>query len=420
MPESLTIQTHSKATFLYSLSKMFERASYYGVRALIVLFMISETIGMESGEALTVYGWFTGGVYLFRIVGALLGDLLIGNKKALIIGGIIQAIGAFILSLQSELGLYVGLGLVALGGGLYHPNIISRFGQLYYDKKKIIDAGFTIFSTAANLGAFIGVALIGWVYEINSAYGFILSGIFMGVAVVLSVMPKMDVKIVYNEAGATLNTRVIQIIMAVLFVGLFWGVYEYSILGQFGIISSFVENSKLGISASFWTSSLNSFIVGIIGIIACVVWTYYYINQFVKLVIAFVLCATAFGLLLFLPINLTDDNVVVLIISAFLLGLSEVIINPLVASIITLNSNPKYLAIIMSLSFIPFRIISYLIGLMFLFDNTFEFPFKTIGIGVTIFGFVGVGTLAFYIFYIKKKSRNDFEYEAMEKACNER
>ena len=403
MPESLTIQTHSKATFLYSLSKIFERASYYGVRALIVLFMLSETIGMESGDALEVYGWFTGGVFLFRIIGALLGDLLLGNKRAMIIGGIIQALGTFILSFQNELSLYMGLGLIALGGGLYHPNIISRFGKLYYEKKKIIDAGFTIFYTAANLGALIGVVLIGLAYEMKGTYGFILAGIFMVVAVVFSILPKEEVQLIFNKAELSINKRVIHIVMAVVFIALFWGAYEYCMFGQYEILSSFIQNSNLGLTASFWTSSLNSFVAGFVGLIACVVWTYLYINQFVKIVIGLVLSTAAFGILLILPNELNDENVAILIISVFLLGLSEVIISPVVASIITLNSNPKYLAIINSLSFIPFQIISYLIGLMIVFEDTIEFPVKTIGMGVTIFGVVGVGALAFYIFGIRKK-----------------
>ncbi|NQX97409.1 MAG: MFS transporter [Flavobacteriales bacterium] len=403
MSESLTIQTHSKATFLYSLSKIFERASYYGVRALIVLFMLSETIGMESGDALEVYGWFTGGVFLFRIIGALLGDLLLGNKRAMIIGGIIQALGTFILSFQNELSLYMGLGLIALGGGLYHPNIISRFGKLYYEKKKIIDAGFTIFYTAANLGALIGVVLIGLAYEMKGTYGFILAGIFMVVAVVFSILPKEEVQLIFNKAELSINKRVIHIVMAVVFIALFWGAYEYCMFGQYEILSSFIQNSNLGLTASFWTSSLNSFVAGFVGLIACVVWTYLYINQFVKIVIGLVLSTAAFGILLILPNELNDENVAILIISVFLLGLSEVIISPVVASIITLNSNPKYLAIINSLSFIPFQIISYLIGLMIVFEDTIEFPVKTIGMGVTIFGVVGVGALAFYIFGIRKK-----------------
>lgn len=76
---------------------MLERASYYGFRALVVLYMVGETLKMERTEALTIYGWLIGSLVFSQIIGGLFGDLLIGNKKSIIIGGIIQAIGAFSL-----------------------------------------------------------------------------------------------------------------------------------------------------------------------------------------------------------------------------------------------------------------------------------------------------------------------------------
>src|SRR5690554_177638 len=134
--ERIRIQKHSIETLYYSISLILERASYYGLRLLIIIYMTGEVLKMNSTEALSIYGLFTGSVMLSKIIGAILGDLVIGNKKALFIGGMIQAIGAFCLCIPSTLGLYLGLFLIVIGNGFYTPNIISNFGKSYLNNKK--------------------------------------------------------------------------------------------------------------------------------------------------------------------------------------------------------------------------------------------------------------------------------------------
>ena len=90
-------QKHTKETFYYSLSRMLERASYYGIRALIFIYMTDEILQISDKDAVHIYSWFGGSLIFSQVIGALLGDFLIGNKKAIIFGGIIQAIGAFTL-----------------------------------------------------------------------------------------------------------------------------------------------------------------------------------------------------------------------------------------------------------------------------------------------------------------------------------
>ena len=104
--------------------------------------MTGKILKMDSTEALVIYGWFAGSVVFSQILGALLGDLLIGNKKSIIIGGIIQSLGAFALCIPTTYGLYAGLFLIVLGNGFFTPNIISNYGKSYLNKTKLLDAGF--------------------------------------------------------------------------------------------------------------------------------------------------------------------------------------------------------------------------------------------------------------------------------------
>ena len=122
------IKNYDIEAFYYTFSKMLERASYYGFRSLLVFYLVEESLNLKNGEALTIYAWFTGSIIVSQIFGAVLGDLIIGNKKSIIVGGIIQAVGLFVLCASSITFFYLGLILVVLGSGFYTPNIFSNFG----------------------------------------------------------------------------------------------------------------------------------------------------------------------------------------------------------------------------------------------------------------------------------------------------
>ncbi|MEP5341854.1 MAG: MFS transporter [Algibacter sp.] len=351
-------QKHSKEALYYSFSRMLERTSYYGLRSLIVLYMVGGILKMENAEALSIYGWFTLSLVFSQILGAILGDLLIGNKKALIIGGIIQSLGAFSFCIPSNTGLYIGLFLVVLGGGLYTPNIISNFGKLYLNKTKLLDAGFTIFYLAVNFGAFFGVMSIGYIGEkYGWNFGFVIAGIIM----LLSIIPILflkDKKIEQTtEDKSTLNERIIKISIAFVIVGLFWAIYELGNIRFFDLQLKLSEISTLNISKSIW-ASLNSVFTLPISILAIIVWTLFYNSQFFKLMLGFIFGIISFGILFLIPEVPTEQHTIIYLLSLLFLGISETHIAPIIHSILTKNSNPKYLAILISLAFIPTRLFS--------------------------------------------------------------
>ncbi len=169
---------HNKETYFYALSRLLERASYYGIRSLILLYMIDKGMNMSRADAFQVYGWFTFTFFMSRIIGGLIGDFITGTRNTIIIGGIFQAIGAFTLCIPSTIGLYSGLILIAIGGGFYTTNIIANYGKLYYNKLKLLDSGFTILFQAVSIGTFLGTLYIVRIGELyNWSYGFITAGI---------------------------------------------------------------------------------------------------------------------------------------------------------------------------------------------------------------------------------------------------
>lgn len=181
-----TILGHPSGLFTLFFTEMWERFSYYGMRAILVLFLVSsidnQGWGWERSEALVLYGWYTGLVYVTPIFGGLIADRLTGYRKAVIVGALLMTLGhaAMALEVFYDFYLYVGLSLLIIGNGLFKPNISSMVGQMYKDQGKIKDAAYTIFYMGINSGAFLGILLCGYIGEtVNWHYGFGLAGIFM-------------------------------------------------------------------------------------------------------------------------------------------------------------------------------------------------------------------------------------------------
>ncbi len=171
------------------LTEMWERFSYYGLRALLILFMTAPIsrngLGIATADAGAIYGLYTGMVYLFALPGGWIADRILGARRAVLFGGIIIALGHFSLAVPSVKTFFPGLVLIVIGTGLLKPNVSTMVGQLYPEHDSRRDAGFSIFYVGINLGAFIAPLICSYVGEkINWHYGFGLAGIGMTVGVI--------------------------------------------------------------------------------------------------------------------------------------------------------------------------------------------------------------------------------------------
>ncbi len=181
-----TVFGHPAALFVLFFTEMWERFSYYGMRALLTVFLVSEISkggwGWSNAEAMGLYGWYTSLVYATPLLGGMIADKMTGFKKAILIGALMMTIGHASMALEGfdQNFFYIGLGFMILGNGMFKPNISSMVGQLYPDKSSKKDAGYTIFYMGINAGAFLGSLLCGYLGEkIGWHYGFGLAGVFM-------------------------------------------------------------------------------------------------------------------------------------------------------------------------------------------------------------------------------------------------
>lgn len=307
-----TFMGHPRGLATLFFTEMWERFSYYGMRAILILYMtktIAEGgLNLDDKVAAAIYGLYTMFVYLLALPGGWLADRFFGLQKAVWYGGIIIALGHFSMALPFDEGFYIGLLLIVLGTGLLKPNISSIVGGLYHeDEQAKRDAGFSIFYMGINIGAFVAPLIVGWLGEsVDWHLGFGAAGLGMVIGLVQYKMTskylgdvgyapeKLEDELKENKTRKTIRTGIIVFIVGLallvwaLISGIvqidpiaFAGVSAYVIMGIVIVYFLYIflfqkltidEKKKIGViailfifSAIFWSgfeqagSSLNLF-----------------------------------------------------------------------------------------------------------------------------------------------------------------
>jgi POT family proton-dependent oligopeptide transporter len=181
-----TLFGHPVGLYTLFFAEMWERFSYYGMRALLVFYMIKGFLGMNDGRAYAVYGAYTALVYATPFVGGMLADRLLGARRAVVWGGLLMAAGHALMTVEREWTFYGALALIICGNGFFKPNISTIVGALYPQGDPRRDGGYTLFYMGINLGAALAPLVCGYVGETYGwHYGFGLAtiGMLTGVAV---------------------------------------------------------------------------------------------------------------------------------------------------------------------------------------------------------------------------------------------
>jgi POT family proton-dependent oligopeptide transporter len=237
--------------------EMWERFSYYGMRAFLLLYMVAPVaaggLGFSDAQGASVYGTYTGSVWLAALFGGIVADALLGPYRSVLVGGSIIALGHFALAFKSLPFFYGGLGLIVVGTGLLKPNASTMVGALYSETDERRDAGFSIFYMGINLGAFIGPLIAGYLAQrVDWHAGFACAGIGMVAGLVQYVLSKRRLqpaidRLKERRGGAAQSgskdgwwrrtvrfftfsrderKRIGAIVLFFIFATLFWGAYE--------------------------------------------------------------------------------------------------------------------------------------------------------------------------------------------------
>lgn len=186
MNTTTSTKGHPKGLYLLYFTEMWERFSYYGMRAIFVLYMVNGLL-FDKEMASKIYGSYTGLVYLTPLLGGYIADRFWGNRKSIIFGGLLMAIGQFFMFMSgsayeeaesASLLMYSGLGFLILGNGFFKPNISTMVGSLYEPNDRRVDSAFTIFYQGINMGALLAPTICGGLGERYDASGIILPAAF--------------------------------------------------------------------------------------------------------------------------------------------------------------------------------------------------------------------------------------------------
>ncbi|PKV49328.1 POT family proton-dependent oligopeptide transporter [Aquimarina sp. MAR_2010_214] len=374
---------HPVGLYILFFTEMWERFSYYGMRAIFVLYLTAKTVdenaglGWSSGEALALYGWYTMLVYVASIPGGWIADKFLGQKKSVLVGGILLVAGHSILAVEEMWAWYSGLGLIIAGVGMLKPNISTMVGGLYKQGDIRRDKGFTIFYIGINVGAFLSSLIVGYVGEVHGwHYGFGLAGIGMALGLLQYLLGQKYLAGVGNFLGASEKEedkeamkkpltkiekdRIVVLFISFLLVIVFWGAFEQA-GGLMNIYAKEKTNRMLmgwEVPAS-WFQSLNAMFIIFLG--TTIAW--YWANRklkgkvsssLFKMIIGLIIMGTGFFFMTAASMEFNSDgsSAMYWLVLAYLFHtIGELCISPVALSFITKLAPVKYGALMMGVYF---------------------------------------------------------------------
>jgi POT family proton-dependent oligopeptide transporter len=293
-----TREKHPPGLFLLFGVEMWERFSYYGMRALLVLYMVDKLhggLGWSKESAQKLYGWYGFLVYLLPVGGGILADRVIGTHRAMLIGSIIIAAGHFCLAIPGPATFLPGLGLIILGTGFFKANVSTMVGQLYRENDPRRDGAFTIFYMGINAGAFLGPLVCGWLQDdprFGWHWGFGAAGVGMVLSLILYVSlkqrflpgiglpPARRSSPTTKEATAPLppltaqeRSHVLALFVVFAFIIFFWAAFEQAGSSMNLFAAEHTRLSVLGYKfPASWFQSANPIIIVVFAPVFAWVW----------------------------------------------------------------------------------------------------------------------------------------------------
>ncbi|WP_103864022.1 peptide MFS transporter [Aquimarina sp. I32.4] len=381
---------HPIGLFVLFFTEMWERFSYYGMRGLLVLYIATSAtandpgLGWTTKEALWLYGWYTMLVYVMSIPGGIIADKWLGQKKTVMLGGLLLCLGHGILAIPTSTAFFGGLALVILGVGCLKPNISTMVGGLYKEGDIRRDKGFTLFYIGINLGAFLAGIIVGIVAaKYGWHLGFGLAGIGMvlgqivymwGQKYLVGVGDFIGAKESVNKEAAKKpltkieKDRVIVLLISFLIVIVFWGAFEQA-GGLMNLYTDVKVNRVTGFGGPEWLQeipaavfqSLNAGYIIIFGTVIAGFWIWWRkkgkeSSSLFKMAIGTIIMGLGFIFMMFASKEAATENfgkaAMFWIFMAYLFHtIGELCASPVALSFITKLAPVKYASIMMGIYF---------------------------------------------------------------------
>ncbi|MAW02016.1 MAG: MFS transporter [Candidatus Pelagibacter sp.] len=433
-----TLKNHPKGLFVLFFAELWERFSYYGMRAILVLYLVSSDkasnpgLNWSNADALSFYGWYTALVYIACIPGGILSDKYLGKINSVIIGGTFLCVGHIILSFQNIIFFYTGIISIIIGVGLLKPNISSLVGDLYKKNDLKRDQGFTIFYIGINFGAFFSSIIVGWVGEVYGwHYGFSIAGFGMILGQLIFIKGRKNLR---EKAGTYKNIinkkisliefdRIKVLTVSFLIIIIFWAAFEQAggLMNLYAFEKTDRTVSWLGdfeIPAS-WFQSINPLLIILLGIFISKFWIKVasnnsQISSIFKMLTGLIIMGSGFIFMFFASLEY-EKNIAIygngyssmhwIFLAYLFITIGELCASPVILSFITKLSPTRYISTIMGLYFASVGLGNMLAGKIGQYSNSFGE--KETFIGITIFC-----TLVSSVIFLFLKKLNNLTHKA--------
>ncbi len=403
---------HPRGLSTLFFTEMWERFSYYGMRAFLILYMTSPAVagglGFEVPHAGSVYGTYVGSVWFATIFGGIIADRWLGAYRSVLLGGIIIALGHFTLAIKALPFFYAGLALIVLGTGLLKPNATTMLGSLYDERDARRDAGFSIFYMGINLGAFIGPIIAGWLAQnVDWHLGFACAGIGMTVGLIQYVLGRdrlrpalarvaVRAQAVTPGVGFTREewARMGAVLVFFVFAALFWAAYEQAASTLNLFADKYADRTVFGWTVpTSWFVSIQALFVILLSPVFAWLWVRLGPREPttpVKFAVGLLLVGLSFVLLL--PAGgMAQSGAGVLVSSLWLVAayfiqvVGELCLSPVGNSVVTKLAPPRIVGMMMGVWFLAIAAGNKLAGLIASLSATIPFT--------TLFGAVAAATI---------------------------
>ena len=376
---------HPAGLYVLFFTEMWERFSYYGMRAILVLYLVAEStpdtinpgLNWETGAALSLYGTYTMLVYVASIPGGWIADNILGQKKSVLYGGILLVLGHSILAVEEMWAFYTGLGLIIAGVGMLKPNISSMVGGLYAQGDVRRDKGFIIFYIGINIGAFLSSLIVGYVGETYGwHYGFGLAGIGMTLGLIQYLFGQKYLSQVGDFIGNNKSDegkdilkkpltsiekdRLVVLFLSFILVIVFWGAFE-----QAGGLMNIYASEKTDrlfmgwLVPASWFQSLNAMFIIFLGTTVATYWAKRKLknqlsSSLFKMIIGLIIMGTGFFFMsaAATQYEIQGSSAMYWLVLAYLFHtIGELCISPVALSFITKLAPLKYASLTMGVYF---------------------------------------------------------------------
>ncbi|MCP8969500.1 peptide MFS transporter [Ectobacillus ponti] len=434
---------HPPGLYLLFLTEMWERFSYYGMRGLLILYLTKELasggLGMKESTAITIYTLFTALVYITPLIGGYLTDQFIGKRFAITIGGIVMAIGNFILfAMNSVTGLYLGLILLIVGNGFFKPNISTLVGELYEKDDARRDGAFTIFYMGINLGAFLAPLICGYLAEdyfkttvggtiqYGYKYGFLAAciGMIIGQIIFNVLGPrflgeaglKPASKVAKEKAGSAAQApltkkekqRTAVILILASFVVFFWAGFEQAGSSLTLYTDKFVDRNLFGWTVpTSWFQSLNPMFIILLAPLLSAFWTKLASSKRgdlptpTKMAFGMILLGIGFVAVILAVMQTGSDdkaltvkaNMIFIVMTYFFHTVGELFLSPIGLSMVSKIAPIKLASLLMGVWMASSFVANLLAGTLAVYTESLGYleVFSLIGVVVILFGLILLG-----------------------------